>query len=133
MKITAAQYAKTLYELTAEKSKNEIDKVIVNFVNILSKSNQLKNSGKIIANFSDIYNQENGIIEAEIMSARKLESSQVHKVESYLKNKYKVKEVVINNRIDEKIKGGIVIKVSDELLDASVARQLTNLKNKLSA
>ena len=73
----------------------------------------------------------NGIVEAEVVTKHKLESSQVHKVESYIKERYLAKEVVLKNIVDERIKGGIIIKVGDELMDASVAKQLKNLKNKL--
>ncbi|KKQ39513.1 MAG: hypothetical protein US57_C0011G0001, partial [Candidatus Moranbacteria bacterium GW2011_GWC2_37_73] len=31
----------------------------------------------------------------------------------------------------EKIQGGIIIKINDDIIDGSVKKQLTNLKNKL--
>jgi F-type H+-transporting ATPase subunit delta len=132
MKVTISQYAKTLYESVKDKPRNEIPDIVSNFVKILSKNNQIKNSGKIISKFGDIYNQENWIIEAEVRSARKLESLQIHKVKNFLKKKYEAKEIILNNIIDEKIKGGIVIKVRDELTDASISGKLRGLKNKLS-
>jgi F-type H+-transporting ATPase subunit delta len=132
MTISTTQYAKTLYESVTGKPQKEISGVISEFVKILAKNNQLKNSGKIIDKFSDIYNQEKGIVEAEVVTKHKLESSQVHKVESYIKERYSAKNVILKNIIDEKIKGGIVIKVGDELMDASVAKQLRDLKNKLT-
>ena len=132
MKISTTQYAKTLHESVIDKPQKEISEVISEFVKILSKNNQLKNSGKIIDKFSDIYNQEKGIVEAEVVTKHKLESSQIHKIKSYIKERYSAKNVILKNIIDEKIKGGIVIKVGDELMDASVAKQLRDLKNKLS-
>lgn len=132
MKVTVAQYAKTLHESVKDKSQKEISGIISGFVKILAKNNQIKNSGKIIAKFGDVYNKENGIVEAEVVTKYKLESSQIHKVESYIKERYFAKSVVLKNVIDEKIKGGIIIKVGDELMDASVAKQLKDLKRKLS-
>jgi len=132
MKVTVTQYAKTLHESTRGKSQKEISGIISGFVKILAKNNQIKNSGKIIATFSDIYNKENKIVEAEVVSARKLESSQSHKVEKYIKEKYQAKKVFLKNIIDEKIKGGIIVKVGDELMDASVSRQLQSLRSNLT-
>ena len=132
MTISTTQYAKTLYESVTGKPQKEISGVISEFVKILAKNNQLKNSGKIIDKFSDINNQEKGIVEAEVVTKHKLESSQIHKIKSYIKERYSAKNVILKNIIDEKIKGGIVIKVGDELMDASVAKQLRDLKNKLS-
>jgi F-type H+-transporting ATPase subunit delta len=131
MKITPAQYAKTLYELTLDKSQSEIGDVISEFAKLLAKKNQLKLLPKIIEKFNQIWNKENGIIEAEVMSANKLESHQVHKVASYLKEKYKAKEVLINDIVNESLRGGIIIQVGDEVMDGSVERQLRNLRERL--
>jgi F-type H+-transporting ATPase subunit delta len=131
MKVTANQYAKSLYELTSGKTQPEIDGVVASFLKVLIKNRHLKIAKKVIAKFSEISNQEQGIVEAEVTTSRKLESSQVHKVESYVKEKYSAKEVIIKNKIDLNIKGGIVIKVGDEIMDGSVARQLEKLKNNL--
>lgn len=98
---------------------------------MLIKNHHLKMAKKIIEKFNGIYNRKNGIIEAEVATARELESSQVHKVESFIKEKYKAKEVVIKNKIDESIKGGIIIKIGDEIIDASLKNSLTNLSKLL--
>jgi len=132
MKITPVQYAKTLYGSTEGKSKSEIDGIASSFVKVLAKNNHLKLAQKIIKNFSDIYNKENNIIEAEVASKEKLSNELRNKVGKYISNKYKAKKVVLNNKIDENIKGGIVIRVGDEVVDASVAKKLIDLKNNLS-
>jgi F-type H+-transporting ATPase subunit delta len=131
MKITPNQYAKTLYELTEEKSHNEINDVISEFAKLLAKKNQTRLLPKIIEKLNSIWNKNNGIVEAEVASARKLESHQVHKVESYLKEKYKAKEVVLNNIVNGSIKGGIIIRVGNEVMDASVERHLKDLRIQL--
>lgn len=132
MKVTVAQYAKTLHESVKDKSQKEISGIISQFVKILAKNNQIKNSGKIIGKFGDIYNEENGIVEAEVISREALSNTLSNKVESFIKEKYQARKVVLKNIVDEKIKGGIIIKVGDELMDASVAKQLKDLKNRLS-
>ncbi|HRY82805.1 MAG TPA: ATP synthase F1 subunit delta [Candidatus Moranbacteria bacterium] len=131
MKITATQYAKTLYEMTEKKSQKEIDNVMENFVKVLAKNNQLKFKKNIIAKFEEIYDRENGIVTAQVVSREKLESGMIKKITDFLKSKYKAKEVVVENKIDENIKGGIIIKVGDEVLDGSVINQLNNLKKML--
>jgi F-type H+-transporting ATPase subunit delta len=133
MKITATQYAKSLYELTVGKSETEIDGVVAKFLKVLIKNRQLKIAKKIMESFATIFNAENGIVEAEVATSRELESSQVHKIKSFLKEKYQAKEVVMKNKIDASIKGGVVIRVEDEILDGSVARQLGELKRVLNS
>lgn len=131
MKITANQYAKSLYELTSGKTKPEIDGVVANLTKVLQKNRQMKLAKKIIERFADIFNKEQGIVEAEVISREKLSKELLIQVSSYVSNRYKAKEVVIKNKIDLNIKGGIVIKVGDEVMDASVARQLEELRSSL--
>lgn len=131
MKITATQYAKSLYELTDGKAKQDVNGVVAGFLRVLQKNNQLKMAGKIIEKFNGIYNQKNGIIEAEIISREALGTDVSKKLRNYVSTKYKAKEVVIKNKIDESIKGGIIIKVGDEIIDASISGKLRSLRSSL--
>lgn len=131
MRITTSQYAKTLYELTKDKSDLEVNNIIAYFLKVLVKNRQMKLAAKIKERFADIFNKEQGIVEAEIITREKLSEHLRKEVSNYVSNKYSAKEVVIKNKIDLDIKGGIVIKVGDEVLDASVARQLQELRSSL--
>jgi F-type H+-transporting ATPase subunit delta len=131
MKATATQYAKTLYELTKDKNHQEIDGVISNFIKKLNKNGQLKIAQNVIRKFQEVYNQENGIVEVEIVSKEKLNSQLVDKLISFVNDKYRAKEVLVNNVVDENIKGGIIVKVGNEVMDGSVERRLSELKKEL--
>ena len=132
MKITSKQLAQTLYALTDGKSESEAEKVIADFARYIYKERKLKLADKIVEQFGKIYNQKKGIIEAEVVSMSKLEGSQVHKVKSFVKEKYQAKEVVLKNVVDGNIKGGMIIRVGDEVVDGSVAGRLEELKKKLA-
>ena len=131
MKATSAQYAKTLYELTVDKKHQEIDEVISNFIKELNKNGQLRMADGIIKKFHEIHNAENGIVEAEVITKEKINESLENKIKHFVKEKYSAKEVVIHNKIDEKVKGGIIIRVGDEVMDGSVERKLKDLKIEL--
>ena len=47
--------------------------------------------------------------------------------------KYGAKKIEMSVVVDEKIQGGIIIRVGDEILDASIQKQLINLKKVLSS
>lgn len=132
MKISTQQYAKALHESTKDKSQGEVDAVISGFVKILQKNNQLKLKKEISKKFGEIYNQENGIVEAEIITRYKIQDTRYKQIEDFIKKKYKAEKVVIKDKIDEEIKGGIIIKVGDEVIDGSVERRLKDLKIELS-
>jgi len=133
MKITAAQYAKLLYGLTADKSQAEADVSVANFFRFLAKNRQTKLLLKIVGIFSGIWNKEKGMVDVEVASARKLEVSELRKIEERLKEKYPSKKAVLANIVDEKIIGGIVIRIKDEITDGSISRTLSDLKKKMES
>lgn len=128
MKLSAKQYAKTLYEITKDKSQSEIDEIIDNFVKFLVSNNQTKMAEKIIDRFKEISNEKEEIVEAEVTSREKLGQDLVDKLSSFVKEKYKAKKVIFDNKIDENILGGVIIRVKDEVLDGSVRHQLKNME-----
>ena len=132
MRASAAQYAKTLYELTADKNKSEMDGIAANFAKLLAKNNRLKMSPAIIEKFGNIWNQENGILEAEVESAYPLDAETSDKIKKEIKEKYGAKEVILNNKINKDIKGGLIIKIGDEVTDGSVKKQLKMLEQALT-
>ena len=128
MRANAKQYAQTLYDLTDGKSKPEIQKSVADFARYIYKERKLKLSGKIIEQFEKIYNQENSIVEAEVVTAEKLSAETEKKIKSYIEKKYHAKKVVLRNTIDPKIKGGMIIRVGDEVVDGSIRGRLDDLK-----
>lgn len=128
MKISIQKYAQALFELTDGKSQKEILDVIKKFSEVLKREGMIRNIKKIIEKFEEIYNKKNGIIMANIISSRKLSDEHIFQVENFIKNKYKTEKVEIENSIDKKIKGGIIIKIGDEVIDGSVAIQIKKMK-----
>lgn len=127
MKISAKQYAKTLQELTRGKNEEDIDSVILRFAKELRKQRKLKLVDDIINKFSNIYNKENEIVEVEIISARELNEEQADEIRSFIKDKYEAKEVMLNKKIDEKIKGGVILRIGEDVIDGSVSKKLKDL------
>ena len=132
MRLTSAQYAKSLYEVTLDKSPDEIAVLVSGFVKVLAKNGQLRLKNEILRKFERVANQKNGIIVAEVKSREELNSALIDKLRDYLKEKYLAKEVVINAAIDEKIRGGVIVRVEDEIFDASVSGQLQKMKAALA-
>ncbi|MCK9378968.1 MAG: F0F1 ATP synthase subunit delta [Candidatus Moranbacteria bacterium] len=131
MKITAKQYAQILNSMTAGKSQQEVCIAVEKFAKVLKKNNQQKLEKSIERKFGEIYNKENGIVEAVIVSAEKLTGNLVDKIADFIKKKYSAKEVILEDKIDKKIKGGFILRVEDEILDASISGRLAKLKKEL--
>lgn len=127
MKISTQQYSQTLFDLTDGKSEQEVLTVLAKFAEQLKKDGQLKNAGKIMEKFTEIYNKKNGIVKADVTTRHKIQDTERKEIENYIKTKYEAKSVELVEVVDENIKGGIVIRVGDEVMDASVKGKLKKL------
>lgn len=132
MKVSAKQYARALYELTEGKSEKEIDGVITDLVARMKKNGHLKFSQDVIALFEKEYNDANSIVTATVVSAFPLQETQKDSVESYIKDRYSATQVIAEYCEDKSVKGGVVITVGDEVLDASVSGKLKQINQALS-
>ncbi|MFZ2970090.1 MAG: ATP synthase F1 subunit delta [Minisyncoccia bacterium] len=127
MKITAKQYAISLYESTKNVDEIELHSRIGNFINILRKNNNLSLAGKIIENYYQYYREKKKICKIEITSSEKLKPEAINKIVQKFN-----KQIEIEEKIDRSLLGGIVIKIDDNILiDGSIRRKLENLKKNL--
>ncbi len=131
MKISPKQYAQTLYDLTVNKSEDEIKEIIAKFVANLKKVGLLNKSKEIIAEFKNIYNQEHKILPVRVVSAHKLTEEEKNNLREKLKDKYQVREVELTNQIDPSLQGGFKLIVGENVIDESVAEGVRLLKKAL--
>lgn len=119
--------------MTDGKSEQDVSGVVKNFAAQLKKDGQLKSAGKIMQKFSELYDRAHGIVAAEIQSREELPQDVLQKVEKFVKERYGAKEVELKIAVNEGVRGGIIVKVGDEVLDASVKAQLKRLKKQLAS
>ncbi len=127
-KITSTQYATALFDAVSETAAHDHDKVLDNFVKILAQNGDLGKYDEIDAEFRKLKLESQGIKEAEVTVAKDVEFNQTIITEL---NKAVTGKLEIKKKIDESIIGGVIVKVDDTLIDASVKTQLNNLNNQL--
>lgn len=132
MKITVKQFALSLFESVEKKSAAQVKLAIKKFVEILAEKNKLAQADKIIKEFVKIWNEKNGIVEAELASAKKLDKETAKLLKNYIKKLSSADEVIVNEKVDENILGGVIIRYGDKVLDGSLKARLNDLKNKLA-
>jgi F-type H+-transporting ATPase subunit delta len=127
MKITPKQYAVSLYESTIKVDNIEIEKRIKKFVDILKRNNDLSLVDKIIEKYYEYYRDEKNISKIEITSNEKINSEILNKIIQKFK-----KQIEIEEKIDESLIGGMVIKIDNNLLiDGSIRKKLDDLRKNL--
>ncbi len=128
MKIAAKQYATALYEAVRDRKKNEVKSIIEDFVKFIIANNDISKADKMIDEFNNVWNKEQGIVEAEIISARELDRRMVSWLRSFVVSLSRAKEVEVAQKIDKNLLGGIVVKYEDRVLDGSLRTRLKELK-----
>ncbi|MCD4762337.1 ATP synthase F1 subunit delta [bacterium] len=128
MKIIPKQYALSLYESVIGKSKAEIKQIMKNFAGILVANNDIAKTDKIISEFDKVWNKEQGIVEAEIISARKLEKQSANMLNKYICKLSGAKIVNVKETQDKNLLGGVVLKYGDKVMDVSMKTKLSSLK-----
>jgi len=122
------EYAEALFELTTGTDEKETGEVIQGFVTLLAKKGLLKHQDKIIAEYQKIYNKKNNIVEATVTLINRLSDTARTDLHNTLKKKYNATEVRIIEKIDERLLGGMKVKVGDEIYDASIKNSLNQLE-----
>jgi F-type H+-transporting ATPase subunit delta len=132
MKITSKQYAELLYEITDKKEESEAGEAIESFAKFLSNNNDAFKIDRIVKNFQEIWNEKKGIVESVIESSCKLDDSTVGMLNQYILKLSKAKKVVIKEKTDKNLLGGVVIRYKDKILDGSLKTRLRELNNKMT-
>jgi F-type H+-transporting ATPase subunit delta len=131
MKLTPHQYAKTLFESLQDTADKDHDKLLDNFIEALAQNNDVSMLEEILSEFEKMEKGKKGIKIAEVTSANPLEKSTEKEILEHL-NKIVGGKVELKKKIDENILGGVIIKMDDTLIDASVKKSLEELKENLT-
>jgi F-type H+-transporting ATPase subunit delta len=125
------EYAQALLELADGKSEDEVKKETKRFAEHLAKKGLLSEAPKIIEAYRSLYNEKHNIVEATVTLVNRLPERTRLQLRETLKKKYKAREVHILEKVDERILGGMKVKVGDEVYDATLKHSLSQLENQL--
>jgi len=105
-------------------------KTTANFLRVLLRNGRLTELSEINAKFASVLDERNGVVAAEVTSARPLTDAQKAEFQKNLA-KLTGKKVNLNFNINENIIGGVVTRVGSTVYDGSVKTQLETLKQQL--
>lgn len=129
MKFSVTQYAQALHQTLGESKPGDNDRVIDNFIRILNTNGDLPYYEAIIQEYERIDREERGITEVEITTAGNVAIS---KETVQALNNAVDGDIELREKVDESLIGGVIVKIEDTMIDASVKGQLNKLKDKLS-
>ncbi len=120
-----------LTELIISIAADNLDKEGKNLVKVLAENGRLDVITEIAGIFEDLKNESEKIVQAEVLTAFKLDEKQTSTLQAALKKRLGC-EVEITSRIDKSIIGGAIIRAGDMIIDGSVTAQLDRLSGELS-
>ncbi|UQS85144.1 F0F1 ATP synthase subunit delta [Apilactobacillus apisilvae] len=104
---------------------------IKNLFNVLLQSNNMDEFVLIVDEFEQLYNEKNKIVNAVAITAVPLSDDQKENLSNVLKTRMDARKVILNNKIDQSIVGGVIIKSSNVVFDGSLRTKINNIKKLL--
>jgi F-type H+-transporting ATPase subunit delta len=113
--------------VSAIAAKAEFPALTTKFLLLLVRNRRLFVLSDIIAGFQSLYTASRDELRAEVTSAIPLNDGLVEELLASLKAKTG-KDVLLNQKVDQAILGGLVVKIGSRMIDSSIRTKLNNLK-----
>ncbi len=112
--------------------KKSFSETISNFMLLLIEKNRMSYIIKIADEFKIMYNEHCGILEVEVITAKKLSKTLRTKLVDKLVSLSK-KEIILIEKVDSTILGGIILKYNNSMIDSSIKSKLEDMKNHINS
>jgi F-type H+-transporting ATPase subunit delta len=112
--------------------KGRVEETMLPFLFLLSKRDRLGLLPDILAEFEKLDEQKSGVQRAEVVTAVPLSPRERELILSRLM-RITGKKILLRDRVDPTIIGGVVVYVNGDVIDGSIRAQLAELKSALLA
>lgn len=129
--ISTQNIAQAIYESSYKKEGALLDTAITESALFLKNKNLLGKKEEILKALEKIIYKEEGIIKAKITTRSQIDKDLEKGIEGFIKNKYKIKEVILELKIDPKVLGGIRIEIEDKIIDTTLSNKIHQLQDYL--
>ncbi|MGN0642409.1 MAG: F0F1 ATP synthase subunit delta [Huintestinicola sp.] len=117
-------------ELIENVFKGRVSETAFNFLCVLTEKGRCRYLGSIAKAFRKSFYDISGIVEVTVTSTRPLTDSAREKLKAKLEKKYG-KKVIMTEKVDMSIMGGLVVTCGDSMLDGSVKTKLEEMHKQI--
>ncbi|WP_374567143.1 F0F1 ATP synthase subunit delta [Nitrosomonas sp.] len=117
--VSAMQLSELILEIGGKKFTREAR----NFIKLMVENKRVHVMPQVMELFEQLKAQHEGVLEAKIITAFKLEGGQLDKLVTDLEKKFN-RKVEAQVSVDPEIIGGVKVEIGDEIFDASVRGKL---------
>lgn len=114
----------------ADKAFSGLDESLVNLIKILIEKRNIGIYSKVATAYLELYDDSRGIVRVEAITAIPMDKTQIDRVKAKLEATLN-KRVIINNRLDPSILGGMKLRYSGVQLDGSIKTRLDKFEEAL--
>lgn len=104
-----------------------VSELMNTFIQLVAEKERAELLNEIVAGFIELYNIEAGIIEVEARTARPLSEQQVKELTKVLEE-YTGKTVKLSTTEQPELKGGLLVKINDTIVDGTIKHKLEQLE-----
>jgi F-type H+-transporting ATPase subunit delta len=112
--------------------KNSIGNIAVSFIDLLIAKNRENELPEITEAFIDQYNDIKQIHIVQLTTAVEVSDAVKNEIVEKVKSSQNIQNVELQDRINSKLIGGFVLEFDNKLLDASIFKELVDIKKQFS-
>lgn len=112
--------------------KDLVGSMAINMLLMMVRRGRLALLPRVVELFREMYNKEKGVIVADVTTAVPLDEAHQRSVAEGIRRLTGGKSVELRLHQDPTILGGMITRIGDELIDASIASRLAALSERLS-
>ena len=109
----------------------KVDNDLKNFLKILIEKGRITSINAIGETYKELLNEKNNILEGYVISAVPMNDEKIKELETELSKKYN-KNVTLENKVDESVLGGVLVRLGNTEIDGTIKTRLDGLKDQLS-
>jgi F-type H+-transporting ATPase subunit delta len=108
----------------------KLSPLVMNFLGVVNAHGRMGKIEEIARAYDELLDERLGKIEVDVTVAQRLGPDQLEQVRRSVSAALK-KDAVVHQYVDESMIGGIVLRVQDRLIDASVRAQLEGMRRRM--
>jgi F-type H+-transporting ATPase subunit delta len=114
-----------------QRALEDADETVVNFLELLIEKHRMPAISRIRREFEALWEEENRLLPVSVTSAIELDESTVKQIGDAI-GEQTGRRIELTSEVDPDILGGIVLRVGNSILDASIRNRLEKLRKQVA-
>jgi F-type H+-transporting ATPase subunit delta len=120
------------FKIISAVTAGKLSKISQTFIQLLCNKNRESNLPGIVTSFLEQYNKVKGLHNAKLTTATPLSEAMVNTFITKIKSSSSFDNLHLKTEVDEKLIGGFILEMEGKLIDASILRDLNDVKKQFA-